>query len=856
MTDTQQNINWEKLAAFLEPEPPKFCPHEPYPKQKAFLRTEALEALYGGRAGGGKMVEISTVVPITTGFKKMGDIKVGDYVFDEMGNPTKVIAKSNIESEPTYLITMADGEEIIAGERHLWNVATERDRARYKAALPENQARRRAHRALRGQTASQLASKAAQKSKATGLTVGNSTSTALMNSMRAAERRERKERPNIWDYTRTLTTKEILELQKTERKRISIPNAAPIEGQCEWLSEIPPYTLGAWLGDGGSANGNIYCGYQDTEALIAELQADGWTVVEHSVATKDRKNPFYQYKLINKNGETLTQLLRKEGFIENKHIPDWIVFAPFSDKQAFLGGLLDTDGHVDERGRVQLCMAKQQIVDQAHTIAWSMGLCPTSVKQKKTTNQKPGFEGVAWRFEISQCKEYLFRFPRKRDVLATTKTKKTSTTDYRQIDSIIEIEPAQMQCIQVDNPRGLYRVGKTFLTTHNSDALIMGATQWVHIPGYSAMIFRNSFADLSLPGAIMDRAKSWFREYPEVRWSAQLNQAIFPSGATIGFGYLQNPDDHLRYKGMEVQYLGFDELTEIREESYRYLLSRLRKPSIDSGLPLARVPLRARGATNPAPNWVRRRFLEEGESKGRIYVPAGYQDNPYVDHASYSSALAELSPVHRAQLEFGDWYAEETGKFFSREDFKTIGPEEIPHFGSRNIVRYWDLAATEPTDANPDPDWTVGAKVGIANGYMFVLDITRFRGSPEKVERRILETAARDGAGVRIRMDQDPGQAGKALVSHYGRNVLLGYDFAGSPVSKDKEARVGLWAPKAKRGEILLVRGDWVGDFVDEAVSFGAETTMHDDQMDAISGAFETLTGIHVKKRGTVRVIV
>lgn len=856
MENSTEKIDWEKLAAFLEPEPPKFCPHTPFLKQKAFLRVEALEAMYGGRAGGGKMVEISTLVPVSTGFKKMGDIKVGDYVFDEMGNPTKVIAKSDIESEPTYLVTMTDGEEIIAGERHLWNVAIERDRARYKAALPENQARRRAHRSFRGQTAFQLASKAAQKGKASSSTGGNSTSTALMNSMRAAEKREGKERPNIWDYTRTVTTKQIIELQKTERKRISIPNAAPIEGQGEWLSEIPPYTFGAWLGDGCSSQGYIYCGHQDTETLMTELEADGWTVVEQSVATKGRQNTFYKYKLVNKNGETLGQLLREEGHLNNKHIPDWILLTPFTDRQAFLGGLFDTGGHVDERGRVQLCMAKEHIVKQAHMIAWSLGLTPTSVKEKQTVNQIPGFQGTAWRFEISQCNEYLFRFTRKRDALSKNRIKKVSTTEYRQIRSVVEIEPAQMQCIQVANPRGLYRVGKTFLTTHNSDALIMGALQWVHIPGYSAMIFRNSFADLALPGAIMDRAKQWFSEYPEIRWSAQMNQATFPSGASITFGYLQNPDDHLRYKGTELQYIGFDEVTEIREESYRYLLSRLRKPAPSTGLPLSKVPLRARSATNPAANWVRRYFLEEGASKGRIYIPAGYEDNLYIDHASYAEALSLLSPVHRAQLEFGDWYAEETGKFFNREDFKIIAPEELPNFGSRSIIRYWDLAATEPSDSNPDPDWTVGAKVAIANGYMFILDIVRFRGSPEKVERVILETAARDGAGVRIRMDQDPGQAGKAVVSHYGRNVLLGYDFAGSPVSKDKQSRVGLWAPKAKRGEILLVRGDWAGDFIDEAVGFGANKSLHDDQMDAVSGAFENLTGIHVKKRGTVRIIV
>ncbi len=393
-----------------------------------------------------------------------------------------------------------------------------------------------------------------------------------------------------------------------------------------------------------------------------------------------------------------------------------------------------------------------------------------------------------------------------------------------------------------------------------SDALIMAALQYADVPGYAGMIFRNSYADLSLPGAIMDRAKDWFGEYPEVRWSKQASTAYFPSGATLSFGYLQNADDHLRYKGAEFQYLGFDELTEIREQSYRYMLSRLRKPSVESGQRLARVPLRARSASNPAANWVRRYFLEEGPEKGRLYIPAGYQDNPYIDHASYAEALSRLSPVDRAQLEGGDWYAVESGKFFNASDFddNIVAPEEVPERARYNLVRYWDLAATEPSESNRDPDWTVGALCAIVDGYFWILDIQRFRGNSAEVERRIKATAYDDGPRVKVRMDQDPGQAGKAQVSHYGRHVLLGYDFAGFPVVKDKEARVNLWAPKVKRGEVKLKGGGgWINDFKDEALGFGSETNLHDDQMDAVSGAFETLTGVNLKKqRSTVRIIV
>jgi predicted phage terminase large subunit-like protein len=390
-----------------------------------------------------------------------------------------------------------------------------------------------------------------------------------------------------------------------------------------------------------------------------------------------------------------------------------------------------------------------------------------------------------------------------------------------------------------------------------SDALLMAALQYVDTPGYAAMIFRNTFADLALPGAIMDRARDWLSEFPDVRWSKQSNTAIFPSGATISFGYLDGPDDHLRYKGMEVQFIGFDEVTEIREQHYRYLISRLRKPS--SG-PLSKVPLRARAATNPAPNWVRRYYIEEGMKKGRLYVPCKFDENPYIDQESYAEGLERLSDVDKARLKGGDWYAEETGNLFDRSDFKIIDPEDVPDTAFMNCVRYWDLAGSEPSDANPDPDYTVGAKVAIVDGYMIILDVRRFRGNTAEVESLVLQTAMEDGANIRVRMDQDPGQAGKAQVSHYGRNILLGFDFDGNPVTNNKGARVANWSAKAKRGEILLVRGDWITSFLDEAMAFNPLATkgssIHDDQMDAVSGAFETLTGIKGKQRKRVEIIL
>ena len=196
-----------------------------------------------------------------------------------------------------------------------------------------------------------------------------------------------------------------------------------------------------------------------------------------------------------------------------------------------------------------------------------------------------------------------------------------------------------------------------------SSALLMSALQYVDVPGYSAILFRRTYADLALPGALMDRFKSWIDQYDDIHWNANSYVATFPSGARVSFGYLNNTNDYLRYKGSEFQFIGMDEVTEIRESDYRYLFSRLRRPA--SG-PLAQVPLRMRAASNPAPNWVRQRFIVEGGKDGRVFIPSKLTDNPGIDAVSYRQALQALDPIERKRLEMGDWWATTLGSLFDR----------------------------------------------------------------------------------------------------------------------------------------------------------------------------------------------
>lgn len=387
-----------------------------------------------------------------------------------------------------------------------------------------------------------------------------------------------------------------------------------------------------------------------------------------------------------------------------------------------------------------------------------------------------------------------------------------------------------------------------------SSALLMAALQYVDVPGYSALLFRRTLQDLTLPGALMDRFISWMSRYDDVRWNANTYTATFPSGARIGFGYLNNKDDYLRYKGVEVQFVGMDEVTEIRETDYRYLFSRLRRPN--SG-PLAQVPLRMRCATNPAPNWVRQRFLVEGPSKGRVFVPSKLTDNPGIDPDSYRRALQELPPEERKRLEEGDWWVTSLGSMFDRSSFVIVDPFDLPEFSSKTarMVRFWDLAGTEPSPNNPDPDWTVGTLVLYADGIAWVVDVRRARVKGEKVEQLVAQTAEEDGPLVSIRMEMEPGSAGKNLVDQYARYVVPGYDFQGVRATGDKVTRARPFAAAVANGNVRVVRGMWLTDWLDELSAF-PEVCPHDDQVDSVVGAFSHVAGLGSPMRKRASIIV
>lgn len=372
-----------------------------------------------------------------------------------------------------------------------------------------------------------------------------------------------------------------------------------------------------------------------------------------------------------------------------------------------------------------------------------------------------------------------------------------------------------------------------------SDALLMAALQYVDVPGYSALILRKSYSDLTLPGALLERSQRWLAG-TGAKWNGETKIWTFPSGAKLSFGYLESLTDVQRYQSAEFQMIAFDELTQFPEYSYRFLFSRLRR------LEGSGIPIRMRSASNPGNIghvWVQRRFIEEGPEHGRIFIPAKLVDNPFLDADEYNKSLAELDVVTRAQIQEGDWTIRAKGGLFQRQWFQIAS--EAPAGPEVRRVRYWDLAATQ-ADPGKDPDWTVGLKLAESNGQYWVEDVRRMRGTPLDVERLIQQCASMDGREVPIVIEQESGASGVSLIDHYQREVLRGFDVRSDKVNRAKVLRAGPASSAAQAGNISLVKGSWLTAFLDELDAFPQGA--HDDQVDTLSGALNILAAIPRRK--------
>lgn len=405
--------------------------------------------------------------------------------------------------------------------------------------------------------------------------------------------------------------------------------------------------------------------------------------------------------------------------------------------------------------------------------------------------------------------------------------------------------------------------GKTF-------ALLLDALRFAALdphPGFEAVIFRRTSKQIMQPGGLWDEAQRLYRLCGGVSKQTRF-EFLFPHYRTrIRFGYMEHEGDRFQWQGAQLAYIGFDELTHFTEAQFRYLFSRART--------LCGVRPRIRATTNPdADSWVKRFFapwvdehfphparsgelrwfvmegdqvcwLPPGEShpdaKSATFIHASIFDNRILldRNPDYLRNLKALPLVERRRLLYGDWSIRPSGNLFKREWFVIADRPPVAEQLNR-MCRYWDLAATAES-AGTDPDYTVGVKLARGHdGRFWVLDVQRDRLRPAEVERLIRVTAEVDGPRCPIFIEQEPGSAGVALIAYYKR-LLAGFTVQGVKTTGPKEERAAPASAQAEAGNLVLVRAPWNEAFLNELSAFPCKG-VHDDQVDALSGALQQLT--------------
>lgn len=276
-----------------------------------------------------------------------------------------------------------------------------------------------------------------------------------------------------------------------------------------------------------------------------------------------------------------------------------------------------------------------------------------------------------------------------------------------------------------------------------TDALLAAALQYVDVPGYSALLLRRTYRQLTRPGQLLDLAKRWLRG-SDAKWNETESKFVFPSTATITFGHLDSDRDLEDYSGPSYQFIGFDELTQFPERHYTFLFTRLRRTED------VQVPVRMRAATNPGGaghQWVKDRFVDELRDPGRMFVPAKVRDNPALDVDLYIEAMGQLDEQTRQQILDGDWNAREPGDWV----YDKHGIDAAERLGTEYDGRLAAGTMFEPADGEVvlGIDWGIGethALVGwpLAGGGIYIPpgEVVASRGEPSALTRRMLEAAA------------------------------------------------------------------------------------------------------------------
>lgn len=183
--------------------------------------------------------------------------------------------------------------------------------------------------------------------------------------------------------------------------------------------------------------------------------------------------------------------------------------------------------------------------------------------------------------------------------------------------------------------------------------------------------------------------------------------------------------------------------------------------------------------------------------------------------------------------------APRSGGFFKPQWFEIVDAAPL----NAQRVRYWDKAST-----SNGGDYTAGCLVALGlDGTTYIEDVVRGQWSPGARNAIIKQTAILDrqrsettGASPPTIWIEQEGGSGGAESAQISIRDLIGFSVYTDRPTGSKETRAQPLSAQAEAGNVRLVKGDWIGDFFAELAQF--PNGKHDDQVDAVSGAFNKVT--------------
>lgn len=379
--------------------------------------------------GSGKALTLDTPLPTPYGWTTMGEVEVGDLVYDEEGQPTVVVGTTDVHTRPTYRIEFSDGSVIDASDNHLWSVVDIRHRPRKVADWRDH-----------------------------------------------------------WSAAKIRPTRSLAASpERNGQHRWLVPTARPLCGETPWTLPIGPYTFGAWLGDGTTVRAEITCHRDDSAHFTEMFLAEGSIP---RVREAGKPNAVLVGFSVHTYQDAPSRLPALGG---HKSVPLAVLRSNYENRLSVLRGWMDTDGNaIKGSSGVELHTTHNHLAESAAELVSSLGwIARTRVKAAKL-NVNGEVIGPVWTivFCPNVCP---FTLPRKAlqwDGNRAANTNQESRSTQRTIRKITPIGERLVRCIEVASPRHLYLAGRAMIPTHNSFSAARVAAWWLatHEPGEAMVI--------------------------------------------------------------------------------------------------------------------------------------------------------------------------------------------------------------------------------------------------------------------------------------------------------------------------------------------------------------------------------